>query len=118
MKKWDTSFAALVVIAAGLVTCWYGYLGGQDAGQITITVDQKVFGTYLLSEDQEININDTNYLVIKDNQADMIEADCPDKYCVNQRAISRKGESIVCLPNEVIVEVTGGEDAELDGVAN
>ncbi|MFR5116202.1 MAG: NusG domain II-containing protein [Eubacterium sp.] len=31
----------------------------------------------------------------------MISADCPDKLCVNQHAISSNGETIVCLPNKV-----------------
>ena len=43
-------------------------------------------------------------------------ADCPDQICVNHRPVSRNGESIICLPNEVVVSVKGGEEAELDGV--
>ena len=39
----------------------------------------------------------------------MISADCPDKLCVNQHAISSNGETIVCLPNKVVVEVEDGE---------
>lgn len=118
MKKYDVFFAIAVLVIAGLFSTWYGYLGQQDADQITITVNKEIYGTYLLSEDQEININNTNYLVIKDHKADMVEADCSDKHCVNQNPISKKGETIVCLPNKVIVEVTSGEEAELDGVAN
>lgn len=118
MKKWDIIFAVVVLLVAGAVTSWYVLLGKQDAGQITITVESKIYGTYLLSEEQEIPINDTNYLVIKDGKADMIEANCPNKECVHQKAISKKGEAITCLPNKIIVEVTSGENAELDGVAN
>lgn len=118
MKKWDIIFAVVVLLVAGAVACWYFFLGKQDAGQITITVENKIYGTYLLSEEQEIQINDTNYLVIKDGKADMIDANCPNKECVHQKAVSKKGEAITCLPNKVIVEVTSGESADLDGVAN
>jgi len=118
MKKWDVFFAVSVLVVAGAIAAWYGFLGTQDAGQITITVNKEVYGTYLLSEEQEVEINKTNYLVIKDGQADMVSADCPDKHCVHQKAISKKGETIVCLPNEVIIKVTSGEEAELDGVTN
>ena len=44
----------------------------------------------------------------------MIEADCPDLICVHHKPISRQGESIVCLPHKVIVEVTGEESAQED----
>ena len=69
-------------------------------------------------KEQEIKINDTNHLIIKDGQADMIEADCPDQICVEHISISKNKETIVCLPNKVIVEIVGGEDAEIDAVAN
>ena len=45
-------------------------------------------------------------------------ADCPDKLCVHQKAVSRDGESIICLPNKVVVSIEGGEDREMDAVAN
>ena len=118
MKKWDIIFAVVVLVIAGTVAYGYFLMGKQDAGQITITVENKIYGTYLLSEEQEIQINDTNYLVIRDGKADMIDANCPNKECVHQKSISKKGENIACLPNKVIVEVTSGESAQLDGVAN
>lgn len=118
MKKWDMIFAVIVLIIAGTVATWYLFLGKQDGGQITITVENEIYGTYLLSEEQEIMINETNCLIIKEQKADMIDANCPNKECVHQKSISKKGETITCLPNKVIVEVTSGEMAELDGVAN
>ncbi len=118
MKKFDFIFAGFVLAVASFITLWYGALAKQDAGQVTVTVEHEVYGTYLLSEDQEIWINNTNLLVIEDNKAYMKDADCPNKDCVKQKEISKKGETITCLPNKVIVEVTAGESSELDGVAN
>ncbi len=40
-------------------------------------------------------------------------ADCPEKTCVRTGKISRKGESIVCVPLGVCITVEGGS---LDGV--
>ena len=48
----------------------------------------------------------------------MEEADCPDLLCVHQKAISKEGESIICLPNKVVVTIRGGEETELDAVTN
>ncbi len=118
MKKWDIIFAVLVLILASTVASTYFFLGKQDAGQITVIVENEIYGTYILSEEQEILINDTNLLIISNQEADMIDANCPNKECVHQKAISKKGEAITCLPNKVIVKVTSGEMAELDAVAN
>ena len=47
----------------------------------------------------------------------LTEADCPDKLCVHQKAISKNHEMIVCLPNKVVVEVTGSEENGFDSIA-
>ena len=39
----------------------------------------------------------TNTLVIKGGVADMTSADCPDHLCVKQKAISKEGESKMCI---------------------
>lgn len=49
---------------------------------------------------------------IGDMQVRLAEADCPDQICVHQGYVSRIGETIVCLPNKLVIEVKGesGED--------
>ena len=87
--------------------------GGHNGGNAVITVAGETYGTYPLAEDRTVEIEIdgkvTNTLVIRDGQADMIQADCPDQLCVHQHAISRGNENIVCLPNKVVVTVTGEE---------
>ena len=34
----------------------------------------------------------------------MIFADCPDKLCTKQPAVDKNGESIICLPHQVVIE--------------
>ena len=46
----------------------------------------------------------------------MQEADCPDGLCIRQGKIQREGESIVCLPNRVVLYLVGGEMPEVDAV--
>ena len=74
---------------------------------------------YSLAEDREIEINEgTNILKIKNGEADMVEADCPDQLCVNQKPVSLDHESLICLPNRVVVEVESKEESEYDAVTN
>lgn len=118
MKKKDWLLVIIVLAIAVLGFGIHMLNGKKDAGFVTVTVNGEVQGVYSLDEEQTIDINHTNTLLIKDGKADMIEASCPDKVCVNQKAISRKNESIICLPNKVIVEVTSGDESELNAVAN
>ena len=48
----------------------------------------------------------------------MVYSDCANQICVNTGAVSLAGESIVCLPNRVMVEIlAGSEGGEVDVVA-
>lgn len=109
-----------VILLAGVSGfSFYALRGNKQRGDlIKISVNKEVFGEYELEKDQVIPIGNTNKLEIKDGYAKMIEADCPDKLCLNQKKISKKGEVIVCLPNKVLVEVDGAaETGGLNGVS-
>ena len=118
MKKNDWILVAVILVLAGIGFFIYTSFGRQTAGIVKVTVDGELFGTYSLEKEQEIKINNTNHLIIKDGQADMTEANCPDQICVDHISISKNKETIICLPNKVIVEIVGGEDAGLDAVTN
>ena len=88
----------------------------QDSGAaVRITIDGSLYGEYSLSEEQSVLIDGElghNTLVIEAGSAHMADADCPDRYCMDYKPISRGGETIVCLPHKLVVEVTGTRDAQ------
>lgn len=51
----------------------------------------------------------TNTVVVENNQVYVTDADCPDKRCEKQGAISDPGEAIICLPHKLIIEVSDGK---------
>ena len=116
MKKNDWILAACILLAAVAILLFQFVRSDSGAGKVSVTVDGEIFGTYSLAEDQTVDIDGTNRLVIENGTAEMEWADCPDQICVNHRAVSREGESIICLPNQVVISVTDGEEAELDGI--
>ena len=119
LEKRDKLLIVIVVCVALCAFLAHQIIGGDGAGKVTVKVNGELKGTYSLAEDQTIEINGgTNILQIKNGKADMTEADCPDQLCVNQRAISRQGESIICLPHKVGVEAESSESSELDAVTN
>ena len=80
----------------------------KDGNLVKVSVDSQVNDCYNFNEDGEYTITsgkNTNVLVIKDGTAFIKSADCPDKICVHHRPISKVGETIVCLPHKVVVEI-------------
>ena len=92
--------------------------GGQGAWAV-VTVDGWEVGRYPLSEDVTVTIGEEDYnvLQIADGQAAVIEANCGDHTCVRTGAVSREGETIVCLPHRLIVEIRGGDSSDFDATA-
>lgn len=46
----------------------------------------------------------------------VVSSPCPHKICVKMGKASHRGETILCVPNHVAIEVTGGSDSGVDGV--
>ena len=107
MKKKEIIFIISILALAGILWAGFHISGQKDHNRIRITVDGKEFGTYSLARDQVIHIGDTNVCQIKNGKVTMIEATCPDHYCMKQKAVDKHGGSIICLPNKVVIE---GED--------
>lgn len=120
--KNDIIFLLVLIIAALLAIGYFYFWNGTKGNRVQITVDGVLYGTYDLSVDHEIAITNesgevTNILHIAGGKAKMTEADCPDKLCMHQNAISLSGENIVCLPNKVVATVINEEEDEFDAIA-
>ena len=117
MKRNDWILTGIIIAAAMAVFLLHSLSGQREAELVIVRVDDEIYGVYNMQEDQVITINETNTLSVKEGRAEMIYADCPDQLCVHQQAISKNRESIICLPNKVVVTVESGQENELDAVS-
>ncbi len=111
------SLAILILVFSAL---WLFLKDGRGESKIvSIKKGNKVveeIDINTLSEDSyEINL-ETNTVCITKDGVYMKEADCPDKLCVHSGVINKAGQSIVCLPNKIIVEIAD-EKNSVDAVA-
>lgn len=120
-SRWDGLVAAAVVLAA--VACAGAVWGGDHSGGLTavISVDGTETERVTLPglEPQERTITANGYtlrLSLTDTAVWMEESDCPSQDCVHTGHISRAGQSIVCLPARVSVQLTGESDGGVDAV--
>ena len=91
---------------------------GREGLVVVITIDGEKYVQYPLKSGStiEVPVDGHNKVIIDDGVVWMEEADCPDKLCMNQGKISKAGQTIICLPNKVMVTIKGGT-AQYDGVA-
>ncbi len=125
-KKRKGDMVLIVVILALAAAAYFGIKFYQRMSTkepvAVVTVDGDEYGRFPLDQDvkEKIELPDGAYniLVVKDGAADITDASCPDGICVNHRAISRQSETIVCLPNKVVVEIQNGEESDVDSMTN
>lgn len=120
MKRNDGILLGVILLLAALLA-GAGHLAGQaeEGTTVVVSINGKEYGTYALSENQMVELPGElgkNKLMISDGVVWMETAVCPDQYCVKQGKISRVGEQIVCLPNKILVELTGEEPDSLDTI--
>lgn len=106
--------------AVGLALFALLSLGRDDGVQVLVRVDGVVTQRFSLSEPRSYTIQTrdegVNELRIDDGAVWLESANCPDCLCVKQGKIRYAGESIICLPHGVVVELFGQDELALDAV--
>lgn len=119
MKKLFTKkdFILIVVI---LIVGVLGFIiiNNADEGKtVIIKSDGKIIETISLTEDgYKTEVNGV-VIYIEDGKAFVKESSCKDKVCVNSGELSKSGESAVCAPNGVSVEISGKSESSPDAIA-
>lgn len=120
MKKKDIILITAVLVIA-LVSFAAIKMTQKDGKQVVVTVDGKEVYQTSINKDQTYKIPEedgTNIMQIKDGKVTMKKADCKDQICADHKPIEKSGETIVCLPHKVVIEIKSenGKEQELDGV--
>jgi len=112
-KKKYSLKAEMILIAslllAGAVFTAVLLLSRHSGATVTVRVGGETVESFPLSRDRTYEITGLregrNLLIIKDGEAWIQEADCPDGLCVHMGRIRYAGQSIVCLPHQVVVQI-------------
>lgn len=115
IKKADLFFVTAVLLIAGIAVIFM--LRQKNGDTVNIYIEGAEY-EYSLYENREIKLTNNhgghNTIVIDNGQVYMREADCPNQVCVNHKPIYRNGESIVCVPNKVSIDVVSKIEKEID----
>ena len=118
MKNDVIFILSLLSVAAVFCACFF--LFTKEGDTVVVTLDGEIYGEYSLDADRSVDIrtdNSLNTFVISGGKVYMEHASCPDGICTAHRPIFRDGESIVCLPNKVVITVASKNETSPDIVA-
>ena len=109
--------AAILVILVSAILLLF-LLGGSEAAEVQILSDN---GTETISLDspKRYTVSSggcTLTIAVENRSVRVEESDCPGGDCMHTGAISRAGQSIVCMPGHVVVKIVGEETSDADWI--
>lgn len=124
LKPWDIIIILLLVMLSFLPVLIFSYqqvdvtpnkeavlrVDGTEIKTFPLVTETKAY-TYLYEDDH----GDKNVIEIDGERIRIKEADCDDQICVRRGWATNNGETIVCLPHKLVIEVRltdgSGEDS-------
>ena len=122
LKKRDILIVVIVLaIAAAGMAAVHFLSPKQTTNYAVIWVGSNVYDVVDLTVDQVVEVDQgngtVNHVEVKDGAIDMVDSTCPDQQCVYQGAMSMENYEdrilrnwIVCLPNQVTIELALTEE--------
>ena len=112
-KKLNAVFAAIIIaLVIGGVLATNAF--GQSVAAKSAVMKDSDSNEYVLdlSKDSTTVVSTelgTNLVVVENGTVRVSEADCPNHDCVDQGAISKAGQQIVCLPHKLTIDISDRE---------
>ena len=120
LRPWDgiivlilvlLSFAPVVVFSLNRAT--------SPTQEAVLSVDGKTIKTFDLTDSSQAYTyryedvdGDYNLIEVKGKRIRIKEADCGDQICVRRGWIDQSGETIVCLPHKLLIEIKSSDGGE------
>ena len=110
---------AILLIVAGLIAFLFSKFFFTKSMDSRVEVTGRAFQKYYdIHEDRVLNVEGplgVTTVIIEDGEVRVEDSPCREKICVKMGRKKRAGDQIICVPNRVIVEITGENEA-VDGI--
>ena|SRR5690625_4374207 len=127
IRPWDVVMMLILVLVSLFPVIVFSY---YQSGTITedttfiavVSQDNQIIDEFTLTGhvghevfDIQIDEHEINTIEIKDEAIRIQGATCSDQVCVRTGFISQPGETIICLPHKLVIEIkaSNGESEEL-----
>jgi hypothetical protein len=105
-----------VALAAVLSISAYAYTGTEAGSQVRIRGPEQTY-LYPLDTETELSVDGPlgeTHIEIENGEVHVVSSPCRDKICIQAGHVSRAGEWVACLPNQVFLKIEGERSSEVD----
>ena len=108
-RVWD--IVVIVVVLALVAAALCMIFLPTEGKTAEVYVDGEKYVTLRLDKDERLALDHLT-IVVSDGNVWVEDADCKDKICEKTGKISKEGQSIICLPNRLIIRILGKGEVE------
>ncbi|MGL5354750.1 MAG: NusG domain II-containing protein [Clostridium sp.] len=114
-KKWDIIIIVVLMVFSFIPELVFGVILGKEYNSTyaEITIAGELYKNIPLTAHTGKDIIEVetkygkNIIEVTDNNIGIIDTTCKDKVCMHPEYVNKPGQSLVCLPNKVMVEIKG-----------
>jgi hypothetical protein len=115
IRKYDILLTAAIFVFCAVAAALMLFLRSEGE-TVRIYRNGELFAEYALAEDISVNIDGLMDVIIKNGSVHVENSVCPSGACEHSGSINKKGESIICLPNKILIKIDGrGETDAISG---
>lgn len=120
LRPWDGIIVLiLIVLSFAPIIVFSLNRTASPTQEAILSVDGKKIKTFDLSDSSkgytyryEDSDGDYNLIEVKSGRIRIKEANCGDQICVRRGWIKQSGETIVCLPHKLLIEIKSSDGGE------
>lgn len=120
MKRFDMYVIIAVVVITGFLFTAFAFQS-NDHPEVVISLKGEEYARVPLDGKEHVYeiVTELGYnKVIVDHDGVRIEeADCPDHDCVSIGTLNRVGQSVICAPHYLVIQIVGSSQSALDSIA-
>ena len=122
MTRADFIIGATAILASGIGFGWMHFKPVQPAAEVIVfKYNQEVLRKPLSDDGEESWVfgetGRQNTVQRIGRRVRVVKADCPDQLCVKQGWIEKAGDQLLCIPNQLLVEIRSKGADVIDTVA-
>jgi hypothetical protein len=105
---WLVIFASIIVVIFMFQQFW----SLEHASKLKIRQGDKIIGTYDLNQTRELQIHGAlgdSLISINQGKVRFKQSPCHNQYCVHQGWLSHAGQVVICLPNQISLQLMGAK---------
>ena len=119
---WGDGLVALLVAAAAVVLLFLFRPEGGNFLTATVVLEGETIARYDLSAlagPEELEVAGAAYPITiqaEPGRIRILESGCPGQDCVHTGWASQAGQQIICLPNRLVISLSGGASDDIDAI--